>query len=229
MAKLSKWGDILGSLSNAMKGKTTRRKKKTEFNPFDIFPDWFKSAFSKKAENKDKETNEQKDGYSTGVENYLARKKSHKKFTPTEYNDNYAKAAPYQKDVNFSSPDESQEMAAPTNMGEYNELEGMWKGIAYSDPIISTKPTPTSEKLGVPRPGPSTFIQTARYNPETKRLNVQYTDGTIFPYQNVSLELADRILNKKAYHSPGQEMLNTIFYGHGTTRADQIDDIEEGM
>lgn len=224
MAKMNKWGDILSSLSNAMKGKTTRRKKKNDFNPFDIFPDWFKSAFSKKAENKDKETNEQKDGFSTGVESYLARKNAHRKRTPTEYNDEQ-----YTIKTPFSSPNESQETVEPTNMGEYNELEGMWKGIAYSDPVISTKPTPTSEKLGVPRPGPSTFIQTARYNPETKRLNVQYTDGTIFPYQNVSLELADRILNKKAYHSPGQEMLNTIFYGHGTTRADQIDDIEEGM
>ena len=62
MAKLSKWGDILGSLSNAMKGKITKRRKKDDFNPFDIFPDWFKSAFSKKAEQKDRETNQEKDG-----------------------------------------------------------------------------------------------------------------------------------------------------------------------
>lgn len=226
MAKLSKWGDILGSLSNAMKGKITKRRKKDDFNPFDIFPDWFKSAFSKKAEQKDRETNQEKDGEDPyALNNYLFKRKPYKEFTPTTYNDdNIAKQI-----TKFSSPNESQETAAPTNMGEYNELEGMWKGIAFSDPIISTKPTPTSERMGVPRPGPSTFIQTARYNPETKRLNVQYTDGTIFPYQNVSMELADRILNKKAYHSPGQEMLNTIFYGHGTTRADQIDDIEEGM
>ena len=226
MAKMNKWGDILSSLSNAMKGKITKRKKKDDFNPFDIFPDWFKSAFSKKAEQKDRETNRQKDGEDPyALNNYLFKRKPYKEFTPTTYNDNnIAKQI-----TKFSSPNESQETAEPTNMGEYNELEGMWKGIAYSDPIISTKPTPTSERMGVPRPGPSTFIQTARYNPETKRLNVQYTDGTIFPYQNVSMELADRILNKKAYHSPGQEMLNTIFYGHGTTRADQIDDIEEGM
>lgn len=225
MAKMNKWGEILSSLSSSLKGKTRKRTKNTD--PFDIFPSWFKSIFSKKSERKDKETVEEKDRLNTyDLNNYLGRKKA----VP-------GSAEQFKKDQQiarqlqskFSSPDESQEIAEPTNMGEYGELEGMWKGISYSDPVISTKPTPTSEKLGVPRPGPSTFIQTARYNPETKRLNVQYTDGTIFPYQNVSLELADRILNKKAYHSPGQEMLNTIFYGHGTTRADQIDDIEEGM
>ena len=53
--------------------------------------------------------------------------------------------------------------------------------------------------------------------------------ATLQLYQNVSPELANSILNKKKYHSPGQELLNTIFYGHGTTRADQIGDINEGM
>ena len=127
MAKLSKWGDILGSLSNAMKGKITKRKKKDDFNPFDIFPDWFKSAFSKKAEQKDKETNQEKDGEDPyALNNYLFKRKPHKEFTPTTYNDdNIAKQI-----TKFSSPNESQETAAPTNMGEYNELEGMWKGIA---------------------------------------------------------------------------------------------------
>ena len=217
MAKLNRWKGILSSMANALGGKT--RRKKAEKDPFDIFPDWFKSNISN---NKDREINQEKDGVTTGVDNYLARKKSHKKFTPTTYN-----GASYNKKVPFSSPDAEQEIAAPTNMGEYNELEN--PSIEYADPIISTKVTPTSERLKVPRPGPSTFIQTARYNPQTKQLNVMYTDGKIFPYQNVSLELADRILNKKAYHSPGQEMLNTIFKGHGTTKADEIADIEEGM
>ena len=39
----------------------------------------------------------------------------------------------------------------------------------------------------------------------------------------------DKILKKKSYYSPGQTLLNTIFYGHGTTRGDEIADIEEGM
>lgn len=218
---LNKWNEVLDNLSNSLKGKT-RKRKKVESDPFDIFPSWFKSIFSNK---KDKEISEEKDGYSTGVENYLARKKAHKKVTPTTYNDSQYTG----KYTKFSSPPDTQEITAPTNMGEYNELEGMWKGIAYPDPVISTKPTQTSVERGVSRPGPSTFIQTARYNPETKRLNIQYTDGKIFPYNNVSMELADRILNKKAYHSPGQTLLNTIFYGHGTTRADEISDIEDGM
>lgn len=219
MAKMNRWNDILGSISKGLKG--SRRKKKEDFNPFDIFPDWFKGVFTKNAD-KDKKTVEEKD-YTTGVETYLARKKAHKKRTSPGFDDSQYTI----KQTKFSSPPDTQEIAAPTNMGGYTDDE--LNGIEYNDPVISTKPTPTSIKMGVSRPGPSTFIQTAKYNPQTKRLNVQYTDGTIFPYNNVSMELADRILKKKAYHSPGQEMLNTIFYGHGTTRADQISDINEGM
>lgn len=223
MAKLNRIGEVFNAVSNAFKGKT--RKPKAEENPFDIFPSWFKSVFSRKAD-KDRETNQEKDGEDPyALNNYLFKRKPYKEFTPTTYNDD--KVA--KQITKFSSPNGSQEMAAPTNMGEYGELEGMWKGVSYSDPVISTKPTPTSERMGVPRPGPSTFIQTARYNPETKQLNIQYTDGKIFPYQNVSMEMADRILNKRAYHSPGQTLLDTIFYGHGTTKADEISDIEEGM
>lgn len=218
MAKLNKWNDIIGSISNALGGK--KRKKKDDFNPFDIFPDWFKSAFTKKAE-KDKQTVEEKDN-TTGVESYLARKKAHRKRTPVEYNDNQ-----YTIKTPFSAPKDNQAINVPTNMGEYDDT--FYDGVSYDDPVISTKPTPTSEKLGLPRPGPSSFIQTARYNPMSKRLNIQYTDGTIFPYYDVSPELADTILKKKNYHSPGQTLLSTIFYGHGTTRADQIGDINEGM
>ena len=225
MPKINKWENILSTVSNSLQGKTRRRSKKTESSPFDIFPDWFKSAYSKNAD-KDKETNQVKDNNKTGVENYLARKKSHKKFTPTEYNGDYGVAAPYQKGVAFSSPDESQSISIPTS-DDYEDT--FYDGVSYADPVISTKPTPTSEKLGLPRPGPSSFIQTARYNPNSQRLNIQYTDGTIFPYYDVSQELADKILKEKSYHSPGQTLLNTIFKGHGTTSADQIGDIEDGM
>lgn len=216
---MNKWEDILSSQGNAL--RTNKRSRKAESNPFDIFPDWFKSAYDPIG--KDKETNIQKDDYKTGVDNYLARKRAHKKRTPTTYNDQVYTG----KGTKFSSPPAEQQIIEPTNMGEYNDEEAV--SINYSDPVISTKPTPTSIKMGVPRPGPSTFIQTARYNPQTKRLNIAYTDGTIFPYENVSPELADRILKKKNYHSPGQTLLNTIFKGHGTTKADEIYDIEEGM
>lgn len=223
MAGLKKWNDIISATSNALGGK--KRSKKDTFDPFDIFPDWFSSPLQKKAEN-DKQTNQEKDNV-VAVDSYIARKKSHKKFSPTEYNDNYSKAAPYQRGTKFSSPPTEQEIVEPTNTGDYQEIEDV--AVEYNDPVISTKPTKTSEKLGLPRPGPSSFIQTAKYNPQTKRLNIAYTDGTIFPYENVSPELADSILKKKNYHSPGQELINTIFYGHGTTRADKISDINEGM
>jgi hypothetical protein len=228
MARNNIWGKVITSLSNSLRGRVNKRSKKSESSPFDIFPDWFKSVFSKNAD-KDKETNEVKDNNKTGVDNYLARKKSHKKFTPTEYNGDYGQAAPFQKNVPFSSPDESQSMSVQSNDTEDEYENAFYDGVSYDNPVISTKPTPTSERLKVPRPGPSTFIQTARYNPATSRLNVQYTDGTIFPYYDVSPELADRILKEKTYHSPGQTMLATIFKGHGTTKADQINDIEEGM
>lgn len=222
MGKMNKWGNILSSISNALRGKTTKRKAE-KFDPFDIFSNEFKSAFSKiNWGRKDRETNKEKDGITTGVETYLARKKAHKKRTSVDYNDeDYTIKTP------FSSPSEEQQINEPTNTEGFGELETA--SINYEDPIISTKETPTSKKMGVARPGPSTFLQTARYNPQTKRLNVQYTDGTIFPYYDVSPELADRILKKRSSHSPGQEMLNTIFYGHGTTKEDQIGDIEEGM
>lgn len=222
MAKANKWGEILGSLSNALKGKTVKRPKRERENPFDIFPEWFKSIFAKDKVAKDRETNREKDGYSTGVETYLARKKAHKKRTSVDFND-----SDYTGKMPFSSPKEEQSTAVPTNTDE--NLDMSLEGVEYNNPVISTKPTPTSIKMGVPRPGPSTFIQTARYNPATKRLNVMYTDGTIFPYYDVSPHLADFIMTKKSNHSPGQSMLNTIFKGHGTTRADQINDIEDGM
>lgn len=218
---MNKWGQILSSQSRAL-GNRARREKKADQAAFDIFPEWFTSAVTQSALEKDKQTVEQKDDYKTGVENYMARKRAHRKITPTQYNDySYTVKTP------FSSPDTDQSQVAPTNVGGYEELENT--SVSYDDPIISTKDTPTSKRLGVKRPGPSTFIQTARYNPQTKQLNVQYTDGRIFPYHDVSPELADRILKKKNYHSPGQTMLATIFKGHGTTRADMIDDIEEGM
>ena len=218
---MNKWGQILSSQSRAL-GNRARREKKADQAAFDIFPEWFTSAVTQSALEKDKQTVEQKDDYKTGVENYMARKRAHRKITPTQYNDySYTVKTP------FSSPDADQSQVAPTNVGGYEELENT--SVSYDDPVISTKDTPTSKRLGVKRPGPSTFIQTARYNPQTKQLNVQYTDGRIFPYHDVSPELADRILKKKNYHSPGQTMLATIFKGHGTTRADMIDDIEEGM
>ena len=221
MARMNKWGEILSSQARAL-GNNAKRAKKADQAAFDIFPDWFTSSITQSALDKDKATVEQKDDYKTGVENYMARKKAHRKITPTQYNDySYTVKTP------FSSPKAEQESIEPTNEGGYEELVDT--SVAYDDPVISTKPTPTSEKLGLARPGPSSFIQTARYNPMTKQLNIQYTDGTIFPYQNVSQELADAILKKKAYHSPGQTLLSTIFKGHGTTRADMIDDIEEGM
>lgn len=220
MAKINKWQQILDTQSKALGDKGTRRKK--ESDPFDIFPEWATSAVENSAIEKDKAINNDKDGYSTGVENYLAKKKAHKKITPVEYTDNtFVSKTP------FTSPKEEQQMSEPTNMGEYNDLEA--QGISYSDPVISTKSTPTSMKMGVPRPGPSTFIQTARYNPSTRRLNILYTDGKVFPYYDVSPELADEILKKKSNHSPGQALLNTIFYGHGTTKGDQISNIDEGM
>ena len=222
MAKLNKWKDILGTISSALSGK--KRRKKDNFDPFDLFPDWFKTPLEKKAEN-DKNTNKQKDGEQDPYElnNYLFRKRARKNVTPTTYND-----AKIEKQITkFSAPNEEQSTNAPTNMGNYDDT--FYDGVEYDDPVISTKPTPTSEKLGLPRPGPSSFIQTARYNPMNKRLNIKYTDGTIFPYYDVSPELADAILKKKNYHSPGQTLLDTIFYGHGTTKADQIGDINEGM
>ena len=219
MGKVNRWSKILSSLSGLMKGRQ-RQQKKDDFNPFDIFPDWYKSAIETNA-TKDKETVEEKDN-TTGVENYLAKKKAHKKITSTTYNN-----PNYNMNTKFSSPKTEQSINAPTNMGEYNDLESV--SMSYADPVISTKETPTSIKMGVPRPGPSTFIQTARYNPATKQLNVQYTDGTIFPYHDVSPELADEILRQRNNHSPGQTMLGTIFTGHGTTKGDEISDIEEGM
>lgn len=222
MAKLNKWNDILSATSSALGGK--KRSKKDDFDPFDIFPDWFVSSVEGQAE-KDKQTVKQKDDIDPySLNNYLGRKRARKGITATTYND--GKVAK-QLQSKFSSPPAEQESNAPTNMGEYSDME--IENWDYDNPVISTKETPTSKKLGLPRPGPSSFIQTAKYNPTTKQLNIAYTDGTIFPYQNVSPELANSILNKKKYHSPGQELLNTIFYGHGTTRADQIGDINEGM
>lgn len=255
MAKLNKWAKIIQNVANRLKGRgrkqnrvdqvpsmdpstpevaeqTTAPKKslgilnkafanmkkrnQPKVNPaFDIFPEEMQSQYENQ---EDREVSKEIDGHDTGFETYLhkRRSKSDGKYAPAK-----------ETETKFSSPDDEQQIAAPTNMGEYDDLEST--GVSYDDPVISTKPTPTSIKMGVPRPGPSTFIQTARYNPQTKRLNVQYTDGTIFPYENVSPELADDILKKRASHSPGQEMLDTIYYGHGTTKADEIYDIEEGM
>ena len=215
-----KWGQILAKQAESLGGK--KRKPNTEPYGFDIFPDWFTSAVQESALEKDKQTNKEKDDYRTGVETYLARRKAHRKKTSPGFDDSQ-----YVIKTPFSSPDTDQSMTEPTNMGEYDDFG--YESVEYDDPVISTKPTPTSEKLGVPRPGPSTFIQTARYNPQTKQLNIAYTDGTIFPYQDVSPELADQILKKKNYHSPGQTLLSTIFKGHGTTKGDEIDSIEEGM
>lgn len=196
-------------------------KKKTVNPAFDIFPEDMQSQMENQT---DKEINQEVDNNKTGVETYLSRKNANRKKTPTTYNDEQ-----YAKKTGFSSPDETQEIVEPTNtdMSDFDEVEGAVTD--YADPIISTLPTPTSEKMGVPRPGPSTFIKTAKYNPQSKRLNVEYTDGTIFPYENVSQEMADKILTEKAAHSPGRTMLDTIFYGHGTTKADEIQNIEEGM
>ena len=221
MGRANKWGEILANQAKAL-GSRAKRQKKADNAAFDIFPEWFTSAVSESALDKDKATSKEKDGYTTGVDSYLADKKAHRKITPTTYNKEQ-----YKVHSLFSSPDVDQSINEPTNMGEFPELEG--GSVAYNDPVISTKPTPTSKRLGVARPGPSTFIQTARYNPLTKQLNIQYTDGKVFPYHDVSPELADKILKKKSYHSPGQTLLNTIFYGHGTTRGDEIADIEEGM
>ena len=218
MAKLGRWANILSAIGNIFKGRGAGKKNKQQaeiLEDFDIDPE--------KPLSEDWATVQAKDNYgTTGVDNYLAKKKAHKKITETTYNNpNF--------DINseFSSPDADQQTNEPTNMGEFDDLESA--SVSYNDPVISTKPTPTSEKMGLPRPGPSSFIQTARYNPQTRQLNIAYTDGTIFPYHDVSPELADEILKKKNYHSPGQTLLNTIFYGHGTTKGDEISDIEEGM
>ena len=218
MAKLGRWASILSAIGNIFKGRGAGKKNKQWaeiLEDFDIDPE--------KPLSEDWATVQTKDNYgTTGVDNYLAKKKAHKKITSTTYNNpNF--------DINseFSSPGVDQSMSEPTNMGEFDEIESA--SVSYNDPVISTKPTPTSEKMGLPRPGPSSFIQTARYNPQTRQLNIAYTDGTIFPYHDVSPELADEILKKKNYHSPGQTLLNTIFYGHGTTKGDEISDIEEGM
>lgn len=215
MAKLNKWENVLSSMGDKLKGSV----KQPSEDPFDIFPEWAKTDNDLQ---KDKKTNKEKDGLTTGVDNYLARKKAHKKRTSVDFNDdNYVIKTP------FSAPSTEQQTNAPTNMGEYADLEE--NGVSYNDPVISTKPTPTSEKLGLPRPGPSSFIQTAKYNPLTKQLNIAYTDGKIFPYHDVSPEMADMILKKKNYHSPGQTLLDTIFYGHGTTKGDEISSLDEGM
>lgn len=221
MAKMNKWGEILSSQARAL-GNNAKRAKKADQAAFDIFPEWFTSAISQSALDKDKATVEQKDDYKTGVENYMARKKAHRKITPTQYNDySYTVKTP------FSSPKTEQESVEPTNVGGYEELEDT--SVSYDDPVISTKPTPTSEELGLARPGPSSFIQTAKYNPATRQLNIAYTDGKVFPYHNVSPEMADKILRERPDHSPGQTVNKTIFKGHGTTKADEIDSIEEGM
>lgn len=218
MAKLGRWASILSAIGNIFKGRGAGKKNKQRaeiLEDFDIDPE--------KPLSEDWATVQTKDNYgTTGVDNYLAKKKAHKKITSTTYNN-----PNFDMNAEFSSPDVDQSISEPTNMGEFDELESA--SVSYNDPVISTKPTPTSEKMGLPRPGPSSFIQTARYNPQTRQLNIAYTDGKIFPYHDVSPELADEILKKKNYHSPGQTLLNTIFYGHGTTKGDEISDIEEGM
>jgi hypothetical protein len=218
MAKLGRLASILSAIGNIFKGRGAGKKNKQWaeiLEDFDIDPE--------KPLSEDWATVQTKDNYgTTGVDNYLAKKKAHKKITSTTYNN-----PNFDMNAEFSSPDVDQSMSEPTNMGEFDEIESA--SVSYNDPVISTKPTPTSEKMGLPRPGPSSFIQTARYNPQTRQLNIAYTDGTIFPYHDVSPELADEILKKKNYHSPGQTLLNTIFYGHGTTKGDEISDIEEGM
>lgn len=218
MGKLNRWAGILSALGNILKGRGVgkRNKERAEIlDDFDIDPE--------KPLSEDWATVQAKDNYgTTGVDNYLAKRKAHKKITPTTYNNpNF--------DINseFSSPDTDQSISEPTNMGEFDDLESA--GVSYDDPVISTKPTQTSIERGLPRPGPSSFIQTARYNPATRQLNIAYTDGKVFPYHDVSPELADKILKMKSNHSPGQSLLNTIFYGHGTTKGDEISDIEEGM
>lgn len=218
MAKLGRWASILSAISNIFRGRGAGKKDKQKSEVIEDFDIDLEKPLSK-----DRETVQAKDNYgTTGVDNYLAKKKAHKKITSTTYNN-----PNFDMNAEFSSPDVDQSMSEPTNMGEFDELESA--SVSYNDPVISTKPTPTSEKMGLPRPGPSSFIQTARYNPQTRQLNIAYTDGTIFPYHDVSPELADEILKKKNYHSPGQTLLNTIFYGHGTTKGDEISDIEEGM
>ena len=212
----------LGILKKAFAGMADRPKKPVD-PAFDIFPEEFESNIEN---TQDQEISREQDGYKTGVETYLDNRKAKRQKTPTAYNNNYDKIE--ERVTKFSSPSDEQETTTSTNI-DMDGGDEISTSVEYSDPIISTLPTPTSEKMGVPRPGPSTFIQTAKYNPQTKRLNVQYTDGTIFPYQNVSPEMADEILRKKAAHSPGRTMLDTIYYGHGTTKADEISDINEGM
>ena len=259
MAKLNKWANIIKNVANRMKGKLRRERRndnvpsmdpttpdvkgettqpkrslgimnkafenmkkrnKPEVNPaFDIFPEDMQSQYENQT---DKEVSREVDDYKTGVETYLNKKKSKKDITPTEYNENN-----FDTESEFSSPDIEQENPVITNEGGYEELEDT--SVSYDDPVISTKPTPTSEKLGLARPGPSSFIQTAKYNPSTRQLNIAYTDGKVFPYHNVSPEMADKILKERPDHSPGQTVNKTIFKGHGTTKADEIDSIEEGM
>ena len=221
MAKINKWGEIVSSQSNALKGEG-QRSKNNENIPANEYPDWLTSAVTKSAISKDKESVEQKDNKNKNISTTLDTKQAQKSITPTEYNDE-----DYEEETEFSSPSQDQESIEPTNIGGYEDYEDT--SVSYDDPVISTKPTPTSEKLGLARPGPSSFIQTAKYNPSTRQLNIAYTDGKVFPYHNVSPEMADKILKERPDHSPGQTVNKTIFKGHGTTKADEIDSIEEGM
>ena len=131
MAKLNKWNDILSATSSALGGK--KRSKKNDFDPFDIFPDWFKTPLENKAEN-DRQTNKQKDDNDPyELNNYLFRKKAKKGVTPTTYNDKKIE----KQITKFSSPPAGQQANAPTNMGEYSDME--IENWDYDNPVISTK------------------------------------------------------------------------------------------
>lgn len=128
----------------------------------------------------------------------------------------------------FSSPPTEQENEIATNSPNpqptetYNEKD-LW----------STLETPTSKKMGWKRPGISTMVSGMRYNPNTQRLNVQYRDkqgnpSKVFPYENVSPEEVEKIV-LGGDGSIGHSVLSTIFTQKGTTKNDQIENIEEGM
>lgn len=122
-------------------------------------------------------------------------------------------------------------MALQTNLQNDGSIDTAPQDYATND-LWSTKETPTSLKLGVARPGPSTFVQAAKYFPDRKQLNVQYTDGKIFPYKNVSQEDVDGMVYAD---SIGQVVTGTgdhisdgnrFFKGKGTTAADEIGSLD---
>ena len=60
MGRANKWGEILANQAKAL-GSRAKRQKKADNAAFDIFPEWFTSAVSQNALDKDKATSKEKD------------------------------------------------------------------------------------------------------------------------------------------------------------------------